>query len=66
MLNNGICGIHQRRKPRPKGSAQVRQAPCELLRRDFGASQSDCGHREFAVRSMRMSSAAEGVTLPLR
>ena len=24
------------------------------------------GHSEFAVRSMRMSSAAEGVTLPLR
>ena len=33
----------------------------------IGATLADVGgYSEFAVRSMRMSSAAEGVTLPLR
>ena len=35
MRRNGICGIHKRRKPRFKGSADTRSAPEDLVRRRF-------------------------------
>ena len=41
MRHNGICGIHKRRRPRWNSTESRRQAPGDLLRRDFGAGQPD-------------------------
>ena len=38
---HGICGIYKRRRPRWRASVGVRQAPPDLVRRDFHAGQPD-------------------------
>ncbi len=41
MRQNGICGIHKRRKPRWKSSEASRSAPTDLVRRDFRPGPPD-------------------------